>query len=135
MRSTRRSGPTRTDTVAAVVIGGHHTGSCVITLKAAVPQHNSFTNRTDAAREAERFRAESDCGTADVGIGTPRSAGLWPVRWREGNGRRTPVQRGLTGAWMRQNANSVNNSGELPIDQVGPTDPLSLAVYCGMSTI
>ncbi len=87
------------DIVAIAVIGGHHTpGSYLITLKASVPQHHSFTDRAAVVRGAEPFRAESDCGTADVGVGTPRSAGLWPVRWREGNARRTPVRRGLTAA-------------------------------------
>jgi len=58
----------------------------VITLKATVRQGHSFTDRTAVAREAGRFRAESDCRTADVGIGTPRSAGLWPRSAEEGNG-------------------------------------------------
>ncbi len=88
-----------------------------IALNNAVPQGLSSSNFTTDLREAERFLAESDCGIANVNIGTSGAeiGGAFGGEKETGGGRESGTDSWK--AYMRQSTNTVNYSGELPLAQ------------------
>ncbi|OBH62379.1 aldehyde dehydrogenase [Mycobacterium intracellulare] len=88
-----------------------------IALNNAVPQGLSSSIFTTDLREAERFLAESDCGIANVNIGTSGAeiGGAFGGEKETGGGRESGTDSWR--AYMRQSTNTVNYSGELPLAQ------------------
>lgn len=88
-----------------------------IALNNAVPQGLSSAIFTTDLREAERFLAESDCGIANVNIGTSGAeiGGAFGGEKETGGGRESGTDSWQ--AYMRQSTNTVNYSGELPLAQ------------------
>jgi aldehyde dehydrogenase (NAD+) len=88
-----------------------------ITLNNAVPQGLSSAIFTTDLREAERFLAESDCGIANVNIGTSGAeiGGAFGGEKQTGGGRESGSDSWK--AYMRRSTNTVNYSGELPLAQ------------------
>ncbi|GAB1814714.1 L-piperidine-6-carboxylate dehydrogenase [Mycobacterium sp. MUNTM1] len=88
-----------------------------IALNNAVPQGLSSAIFTTDLREAERFLAESDCGIANVNIGTSGAeiGGAFGGEKETGGGRESGTDSWK--AYMRQSTNTVNYSGELPLAQ------------------
>lgn len=88
-----------------------------IALNNAVPQGLSSSIFTTDLREAERFLAESDCGIANVNIGTSGAeiGGAFGGEKETGGGRESGTDSWK--AYMRQSTNTVNYSGELPLAQ------------------
>jgi aldehyde dehydrogenase (NAD+) len=88
-----------------------------IALNNAVPQGLSSAIFTTDLREAERFLAESDCGIANVNIGTSGAeiGGAFGGEKQTGGGRESGSDSWK--AYMRRSTNTVNYSGELPLAQ------------------
>jgi aldehyde dehydrogenase (NAD+) len=88
-----------------------------IALNNAVPQGLSSAIFTTDLREAERFLAESDCGIANVNIGTSGAeiGGAFGGEKETGGGRESGSDSWK--AYMRRATNTVNYSGELPLAQ------------------
>jgi aldehyde dehydrogenase (NAD+) len=88
-----------------------------VALNNAVPQGLSSSIFTTDLREAERFLAESDCGIANVNIGTSGAeiGGAFGGEKETGGGRESGTDSWK--AYMRQSTNTVNYSGELPLAQ------------------
>lgn len=88
-----------------------------IALNNAVPQGLSSSIFTTDLGEAERFLAESDCGIANVNIGTSGAeiGGAFGGEKETGGGRESGTDSWK--AYMRQSTNTVNYSGELPLAQ------------------
>ncbi|ANR90730.1 aldehyde dehydrogenase family protein [Mycobacterium avium] len=88
-----------------------------IALNNAVPQGLSSAIFTTDLREAERFLDESDCGIANVNIGTSGAeiGGAFGGEKQTGGGRESGSDSWK--AYMRQSTNTVNYSGALPLAQ------------------
>jgi aldehyde dehydrogenase (NAD+) len=88
-----------------------------ITLNNAVPQGLSSAIFTTDLREAERFLDGSDCGIANVNIGTSGAeiGGAFGGEKQTGGGRESGSD--AWKAYMRRATNTVNYSGELPLAQ------------------
>ena len=88
-----------------------------IALNNAVPQGLSSAIFTTDLREAERFLAGSDCGIANVNIGTSGAeiGGAFGGEKETGGGRESGSD--AWKAYMRRATNTVNYSGELPLAQ------------------
>jgi aldehyde dehydrogenase (NAD+) len=88
-----------------------------IALNNAVPQGLSSAIFTTDLREAERFTDESDCGIANVNIGTSGAeiGGAFGGEKETGGGRESGSDSWK--AYMRRSTNTVNYSGELPLAQ------------------
>jgi aldehyde dehydrogenase (NAD+) len=88
-----------------------------IALNNAVPQGLSSAIFTTDLREAERFMDESDCGIANVNIGTSGAeiGGAFGGEKETGGGRESGSDSWK--AYMRRSTNTVNYSGELPLAQ------------------
>ena len=88
-----------------------------IELNNAVPQGLSSAIFTTDMREAERFMAGSDCGIANVNIGTSGAeiGGAFGGEKETGGGRESGSD-----SWkiyMRRTTNTINYSKELPLAQ------------------
>ena len=88
-----------------------------IALNNGVPQGLSSAIFTTDIREAERFLDESDCGIANVNIGTSGAeiGGAFGGEKQTGGGRESGSD--AWKAYMRRSTNTVNYSGELPLAQ------------------
>ena len=88
-----------------------------IALNNAVPQGLSSAIFTSDLREAERFLDESDCGIANVNIGTSGAeiGGAFGGEKQTGGGRESGSD--AWKAYMRRATNTVNYSSELPLAQ------------------
>ncbi|WP_413467966.1 aldehyde dehydrogenase family protein [Mycobacterium sp. RTGN4] len=88
-----------------------------IELNNAVPQGLSSAIFTTDMREAERFMAGSDCGIANVNIGTSGAeiGGAFGGEKETGGGRESGSDSWK--AYMRRATNTVNYSSELPLAQ------------------
>ena len=88
-----------------------------ISLNNAVPQGLSSSIFTTDLREAELFLNESDCGIANVNIGTSGAeiGGAFGGEKQTGGGRESGSD--AWRAYMRRATNTVNFSGELPLAQ------------------
>jgi aldehyde dehydrogenase (NAD+) len=88
-----------------------------IALNNGVPQGLSSAIFTTDLREAERFLDESDCGIANVNIGTSGAeiGGAFGGEKQTGGGRESGSD--AWKAYMRRSTNTVNYSGELPLAQ------------------
>ncbi|MGZ4530640.1 MAG: L-piperidine-6-carboxylate dehydrogenase [Mycobacterium sp.] len=88
-----------------------------IALNNAVPQGLSSAIFTTDLREAERFLAGSDCGIANVNIGTSGAeiGGAFGGEKQTGGGRESGSD--AWKAYMRRATNTVNYSDELPLAQ------------------
>lgn len=88
-----------------------------IALNNAVPQGLSSAIFTTDLREAERFLAGSDCGIANVNIGTSGAeiGGAFGGEKQTGGGRESGSD--AWKAYMRRSTNTVNYSDELPLAQ------------------
>jgi aldehyde dehydrogenase (NAD+) len=88
-----------------------------IALNNAVPQGLSSAIFTTDLREAERFIDGSDCGIANVNIGTSGAeiGGAFGGEKETGGGRESGSDSWK--AYMRRATNTVNYSGELPLAQ------------------
>lgn len=88
-----------------------------IRLNNAVPQGLSSAIFTQDVAEAERFVAGSDCGIANVNIGTSGAeiGGAFGGEKETGGGRESGSD--AWRAYMRRATNTVNYSGELPLAQ------------------
>ena len=88
-----------------------------IALNNAVPQGLSSAIFTTDLREAERFLNESDCGIANVNIGTSGAeiGGAFGGEKQTGGGRESGSDAWKT--YMRRATNTVNYSSELPLAQ------------------
>ena len=89
-----------------------------IALHNGVPQGLSSAIFTTDLREAERFLSdESDCGIANVNIGTSGAeiGGAFGGEKQTGGGRESGSD--AWKAYMRRSTNTVNYSGELPLAQ------------------
>jgi aldehyde dehydrogenase (NAD+) len=88
-----------------------------IALNNAVPQGLSSAIFTTDLREAERFLDGSDCGIANVNIGTSGAeiGGAFGGEKQTGGGRESGSD--AWKAYMRRATNTVNYSGELPLAQ------------------
>ncbi|MEE3750806.1 L-piperidine-6-carboxylate dehydrogenase [Mycobacterium intracellulare] len=95
----------------------YHELADAIALNNAVPQGLSSSIFTTDLREAEQFLAESDCGIANVNIGTSGAeiGGAFGGEKETGGGRESGTDSWK--AYMRQSTNTVNYSGELPLAQ------------------
>lgn len=82
-----------------------------------VPQGLSSTIFTSELAESERFLSRSDCGIANVNIGTSGAeiGGAFGGEKETGGGRESGTDSWK--AYMRQATNTVNYSGELPLAQ------------------
>ena len=88
-----------------------------IALNNAVPQGLSSAIFTNDLREAERFLDGSDCGIANVNIGTSGAeiGGAFGGEKQTGGGRESGSD--AWKAYMRRATNTVNYSSELPLAQ------------------
>jgi aldehyde dehydrogenase (NAD+) len=88
-----------------------------IALNNAVPQGLSSAIFSTDLREAERFLDGSDCGIANVNIGTSGAeiGGAFGGEKQTGGGRESGSD--AWKAYMRRATNTVNYSGELPLAQ------------------
>ncbi|MGC5164370.1 aldehyde dehydrogenase family protein [Rhodococcus sp. DT1] len=88
-----------------------------ITLNNAVPQGLSSSIFTLDQREAEQFLSRSDCGIANVNIGTSGAeiGGAFGGEKETGGGRESGSDSWK--AYMRRATNTVNYSNELPLAQ------------------
>ncbi|WP_375483228.1 aldehyde dehydrogenase family protein [uncultured Mycobacterium sp.] len=88
-----------------------------IALNNAVPQGLSSAIFTTDVREAERFIDESDCGIANVNIGTSGAeiGGAFGGEKQTGGGRESGSD--AWKAYMRRATNTVNYSSQLPLAQ------------------
>lgn len=88
-----------------------------ITLHNAVPQGLASSIFTTDSREAERFLASSDCGIANVNIGTSGAeiGGAFGGEKETGGGRESGSDSWK--AYMRRATNTINYSDELPLAQ------------------
>ncbi len=88
-----------------------------IALNNAVPQGLSSAFFTNDLREAERFLAASDCGIANVNIGTSGAeiGGAFGGEKQTGGGRESGSD--AWKAYMRRATNTINYSTELPLAQ------------------
>jgi aldehyde dehydrogenase (NAD+) len=88
-----------------------------IALNNGVPQGLSSAIFTTDLREAERFLAESDCGIANVNIGTSGAeiGGAFGGEKQTGGGRESGSDSWK--GYMRRSTNTVNYSSELPLAQ------------------
>jgi L-aminoadipate-semialdehyde dehydrogenase len=88
-----------------------------IALNNAVPQGLSSAIFTTDLREAERFLDGSDCGIANVNIGTSGAeiGGAFGGEKQTGGGRESGSD--AWKAYMRRATNTVNYSSELPLAQ------------------
>jgi L-aminoadipate-semialdehyde dehydrogenase len=88
-----------------------------IALNNAVPQGLSSAIFTTDVREAERFIDESDCGIANVNIGTSGAeiGGAFGGEKQTGGGRESGSD--AWKAYMRRATNTVNYSSDLPLAQ------------------
>nr|WP_232079047.1 aldehyde dehydrogenase family protein [Mycobacterium florentinum] len=88
-----------------------------IALNNGVPQGLSSAIFTTDLREAERFLDGSDCGIANVNIGTSGAeiGGAFGGEKQTGGGRESGSD--AWKAYMRRATNTVNYSGELPLAQ------------------
>jgi aldehyde dehydrogenase (NAD+) len=88
-----------------------------IALNNGVPQGLSSAIFTTDLREAERFLDESDCGIANVNIGTSGAeiGGAFGGEKQTGGGRESGSD--AWKAYMRRATNTVNYSSELPLAQ------------------
>jgi aldehyde dehydrogenase (NAD+) len=88
-----------------------------IALNNAVPQGLSSAIFTTDMRQAERFIDGSDCGIANVNIGTSGAeiGGAFGGEKQTGGGRESGSD--AWKAYMRRATNTVNYSGELPLAQ------------------
>lgn len=88
-----------------------------IALHNAVPQGLASSIFTTDSREAERFLAESDCGIANVNIGTSGAeiGGAFGGEKETGGGRESGSDSWK--AYMRRATNTINYSDELPLAQ------------------
>jgi aldehyde dehydrogenase (NAD+) len=88
-----------------------------IALNNAVPQGLSSAIFTTDMREAERFIDGSDCGIANVNIGTSGAeiGGAFGGEKQTGGGRESGSD--AWKAYMRRATNTINYSGELPLAQ------------------
>lgn len=88
-----------------------------IALNNAVPQGLSSSIFTTDLREAEHFLDQSDCGIANVNIGTSGAeiGGAFGGEKQTGGGRESGSD--AWKAYMRRATNTVNYSSELPLAQ------------------
>lgn len=88
-----------------------------IALNNAVPQGLSSAIFTNDLREAERFLNDSDCGIANVNIGTSGAeiGGAFGGEKQTGGGRESGSD--AWKAYMRRATNTINYSHELPLAQ------------------
>ncbi|MGW0024259.1 L-piperidine-6-carboxylate dehydrogenase [Rhodococcus sp. NPDC003383] len=88
-----------------------------IALHNAVPQGLASSIFTTDSREAERFLAASDCGIANVNIGTSGAeiGGAFGGEKETGGGRESGSDSWK--AYMRRATNTINYSDELPLAQ------------------
>ncbi|KZS79076.1 aldehyde dehydrogenase [Mycobacterium kansasii] len=88
-----------------------------IALNNAVPQGLSSAIFTNDLREAQRFLDESDCGIANVNIGTSGAeiGGAFGGEKQTGGGRESGSD--AWKAYMRRATNTINYSRELPLAQ------------------
>ncbi|MFZ2528286.1 MAG: aldehyde dehydrogenase family protein [Rhodococcus sp. (in: high G+C Gram-positive bacteria)] len=88
-----------------------------ITLHNAVPQGLASSIFTTDSREAERFLTSSDCGIANVNIGTSGAeiGGAFGGEKETGGGRESGSDSWK--AYMRRATNTINYSDELPLAQ------------------
>ncbi|ETW21225.1 aldehyde dehydrogenase family protein [Mycobacterium gastri] len=88
-----------------------------IALNNAVPQGLSSAIFTNDLREAQRFLDESDCGIANVNIGTSGAeiGGAFGGEKETGGGRESGSD--AWKAYMRRATNTINYSRELPLAQ------------------
>ncbi|WP_099223253.1 aldehyde dehydrogenase family protein [Mycobacterium persicum] len=88
-----------------------------IALNNAVPQGLSSAIFTNDLREAQRFLDESDCGIANVNIGTSGAeiGGAFGGEKQTGGGRESGSD--AWKAYMRRATNTINYSPELPLAQ------------------
>jgi len=88
-----------------------------IALNNGVPQGLSSAIFSNDLREAERFLDASDCGIANVNIGTSGAeiGGAFGGEKQTGGGRESGSD--AWKAYMRRATNTVNYSGELPLAQ------------------
>ncbi len=88
-----------------------------IALNNAVPQGLSSSVFTQDQAEAERFLVGSDCGIANVNIGTSGAeiGGAFGGEKETGGGRESGSD--AWRAYMRRATNTINYSGELPLAQ------------------
>ncbi|MGV9745327.1 L-piperidine-6-carboxylate dehydrogenase [Rhodococcus zopfii] len=88
-----------------------------IALHNAVPQGLASSIFTTDSREAERFLASSDCGIANVNIGTSGAeiGGAFGGEKETGGGRESGSDSWK--AYMRRATNTINYSDELPLAQ------------------
>nr|WP_158018966.1 aldehyde dehydrogenase family protein [Mycobacterium basiliense] len=88
-----------------------------IALNNAVPQGLSSAIFTNDLREAERFLSGSDCGIANVNIGTSGAeiGGAFGGEKHTGGGRESGSDAWKT--YMRRATNTINYSSELPLAQ------------------
>ncbi|WP_425436389.1 L-piperidine-6-carboxylate dehydrogenase [Mycobacterium numidiamassiliense] len=115
--------PTQTDIVAAetfapiLYVLTYDDLDEAIALNNDVPQGLSSAIFTNDLREAERFLAESDCGIANVNIGTSGAeiGGAFGGEKETGGGRESGSD--AWKAYMRRSTNTVNYSNELPLAQ------------------
>jgi aldehyde dehydrogenase (NAD+) len=115
--------PTQSDIVAAetfapiLYVLSYDQLDEAIALNNGVPQGLSSAIFTTDLREAERFLAESDCGIANVNIGTSGAeiGGAFGGEKQTGGGRESGSD--AWKAYMRRSTNTVNYSGELPLAQ------------------
>lgn len=86
-------------------------------LNNAVPQGLSSSIFTTDLREAEHFLDQSDCGIANVNIGTSGAeiGGAFGGEKQTGGGRESGSD--AWKAYMRRATNTVNYSSELPLAQ------------------
>ena len=88
-----------------------------VALNNAVPQGLSSSVFTQDQAEAERFLVGSDCGIANVNIGTSGAeiGGAFGGEKETGGGRESGSD--AWRAYMRRATNTINYSGELPLAQ------------------
>ncbi len=114
----RRPTSWRTETFAPILyVLSYDELDEAIALNNAVPQGLSSAIFTTDIREAERFLDESDCGIANVNIGTSGAeiGGAFGGEKQTGGGRESGSD--AWKAYMRRTTNTVNYSGELPLAQ------------------
>jgi aldehyde dehydrogenase (NAD+) len=107
-----------TETFAPIIyVLTYHDLDEAIALNNDVPQGLSSAIFTTDVREAERFLDGSDCGIANVNIGTSGAeiGGAFGGEKQTGGGRESGSDSWK--AYMRRATNTINYSGELPLAQ------------------
>jgi aldehyde dehydrogenase (NAD+) len=118
IRMPSQSAIVATETFAPILyVLAYHDLDEAIALNNAVPQGLSSAIFTTDLREAERFLDGSDCGIANVNIGTSGAeiGGAFGGEKQTGGGRESGSD--AWKAYMRRATNTVNYSSELPLAQ------------------